>query len=288
MKIGALEAGGTKMVCAVGNEKGQVEDRVSIPTATPRETIPRLTAYFENKGIDALGIACFGPVCLDRTKEKYGSITSTPKLPWRDFPFAETMKKVLRCPVGFDTDVNASVLGEVTYGCGRGLENVCYLTVGTGIGLGVWTEGKLLHGNQHPEAGHLKIRRHPADSYRGHCPYHGDCLEGLASGPALAERWGMPAERLSDKEEVWDMEAYYLAQAVSSYILILAPQKIILGGGVLHQESLLPKIRKYVRKEINGYLQTEEMSDLGNYIVKYSLGDNQGILGCLELGKRAR
>lgn len=286
MRIGALEAGGTKMVCAVGNEKGEIFDRISIPTKDPSETIPQIIEYFQLQQIEALGIGSFGPVCLDRKKPMYGYITSTPKTAWKNYPLVGTLKEALNCPVGFDTDVNASVLGEVTFGCGKGLNHVCYLTVGTGIGLGIWSAGELLHGNQHPEAGHIKIRRHPKDTYQGRCPYHKDCLEGLACGPAIEERWGKPAVELSDCPEAWDIEAYYLAQAICAYILLLAPQKVILGGGVMHQESLLPRIRSYVKEELNGYLATEEMADLDHYIVPYSLQDNQGILGCIELGKR--
>lgn len=286
MRIGAFEVGGTKMVCAVGNEKGEIFDKIMIPTTEPEKTISKVIAYFKGQQLEALGIGSFGPVCLDRNNDMYGYITSTPKVSWRNYPIVDTMKKALDCSVGFDTDVNASVLGEVTFGCGKGLDHVCYFTVGTGIGLGIWSGGKLLHGNLHPEIGHIKVRRHPFDTYQGHCPYHDDCLEGLAAGPAIEERWGKPAKELTENPEVWEMEAYYLAQAICNCILILAPQKIILGGGVMHQESLFPEIRKYVKKELNGYLSTKELSDIDNYIVKYSLQDNQGILGCLELGRR--
>lgn len=286
MKIGAFEVGGTKMVCAVGNENGEIFDRITIPTTEPEETISKVIEYFKGQQLEALGIGSFGPVCLDKKNDMYGYITSTPKIPWRNYPLVDTMKKALNCSVGFDTDVNASVLGEVTFGCGKGLAHVCYITVGTGIGLGIWSGGDLLHGNLHPEIGHIKIRRHPLDTYQGHCPYHKDCLEGLAAGPAIEERWGKPAKELTENSEVWEIEAYYLAQAICNCILILAPQKIILGGGVMHQDSLLPQIRRHVKEMLNGYLTTQELSDMDNYIVKYSLQDNQGILGCLELGRR--
>ena len=287
MKIGAIEAGGTKMVCAIGNENGEIFDRISIPTTTPEETIPKMISYFEKEKIDALGIGCFGPICLDKSDEKYGYITSTPKKAWRDYDIVGVFKDALKCPVGFDTDVNASVLGEVSFGCAKGLKNVIYLTIGTGIGLGVWSEGKLLHRNLHPEAGHIKIRRHYNDTYKGKCPFHGDCFEGMAAGPAIEERYGVKADKLSDRDDVWELEAYYIAQALCSYILILAPEKIILGGGVSHQKQLLPLIRKYVAKELAGYICTKQIRNLDDYIVSYSLSDNQGIMGCLELGKQA-
>lgn len=287
MIIGALEAGGTKMVCAVGDETGKIYKRISIPTKDPDTTLREILIFFKSEKIECLGIGCFGPICLDRDSKKYGYITSTPKEEWRDVDIYGSLKNALNVPVGFDTDVNASVLGEVKYGAGKGLKNVCYLTVGTGIGMGIWSEGKLLHGNLHPEAGHIKIRKRADDTYAGKCPYHKDCFEGLAAGPAIEERFGIKASELSDRDDVWNLIGFYIAQALCSYILILAPQKIILGGGVMHQEKLLPYIRKYVREELAGYINTEEMNNLDDYIVPFSLNDNQGILGCFELAKIA-
>lgn len=287
MRIGALEAGGTKMVCAIGDEKGKISEQVSIPTQTPESTMPQLIDYFQQREIEALGIGCFGPICPDKEAEMYGYITSTPKKAWRNYNIVGAFEEALGCPVGFDTDVNGSVLGEVTFGCARGLDNVLYLTVGTGIGAGIWSQGKLLHGNLHPEAGHIFLQRHSADTYAGNCPYHGDCFEGLAAGPAIEKRYGAKAYELADREEVWDLEAYYIAQALCNYILILAPQKIILGGGVMHQTQLFDRIRKQVFERMAGYLDTAQMRDLEHYIVPASLQDNQGIMGCLELGRRA-
>lgn len=286
MRIGALEAGGTKMVLAVGDENGNIFEKISIPTRRPEVTVPEMIAYFEERKIDALGIACFGPVCLDRDNVKYGFITSTPKLEWRDCDIVGAFKEALNIPVGFDTDVNGSCLGEVTFGAAKGLKNVIYLTVGTGIGAGIFSEGKLLHGNLHPEAGHILVRRHPDDKYEGRCPYHKDCFEGMASGPAMEERWKESAKTIEDKK-AWDMEGYYIAQALSMYILTLAPERIILGGGVMHREELFPIVRKYVKELINGYVITPQMNDLEHYIVPASLNDEQGIKGCLVLGKNA-
>lgn len=287
MRLGALEAGGTKMVCAIGDEKGNIEERVSIPTKTPEETIPLLIDFFKQRNIDALGIGCFGPLELNKKAEKYGYITTTTKLAWRNFDFLGSMKKALQCPVGFDTDVNGSVLGEVTFGQAKGKSCALYLTIGTGIGAGIYIEGKLLHGMLHPEAGHVLITRRETDTYGGKCPYHKNCLEGLAAGPAIEGRYGKKAVDLAEEEDVWDLEADYIAQALTGYILTLSPEIIILGGGVMHQTQLFPLIRKKVTEYLGGYVNTEELSDMEHYIVPASLHDDQGIMGCLELGRKA-
>lgn len=287
MKLGALEAGGTKMVCAVGDETGRIFDRKVIPTADPETTIPAIVNYFMDKDLDALGIACFGPIQLDHHAPDYGHITTTPKLAWRNFDMVGAFARTLGCPIGFDTDVNGAVLGEVTFGQARGKKSVVYLTVGTGIGGGVCIEGKLLHGMLHPEMGHVLLRRNPGDTYAGHCPYHQDCLEGLACGPAIEERWGAKGDALANRPEVWELEADYLAQALTSYILTLSPDMIILGGGVMHQTQLFPLVRKKVAELLAGYIQTPQLEDLDHHIVPASLNEDQGILGCLELACRA-
>lgn len=287
MRIGALEAGGTKMVCAIGNEKGEIFEKISIPTKTPETTMPEMIQWFKAKKIEALGIGCFGPIDPDKDSPTYGYITSTPKLAWKDYNIVRAFEECLCCPVGFDTDVNGSALGEVTFGQAKGKKNIVYLTVGTGVGAGVYAEGKLLHGMLHPEAGHILMRRREDDHYEGKCPYHKTCLEGLAAGPAIEERWGKKGIELQDRDEVWDLEAYYLAQALTDYILILAPQLIILGGGVMHQEQLFTRIRSYVKEMLNGYIKTKELEDIDHYIVPASLHDDQGIMGALELGRRA-
>lgn len=286
MKIGALEAGGTKMVCAIGNEKGEIWDRISIPTESPDITMPKIISYFKEHSIEALGVGCFGPIDLNENSETYGYITSTPKLDWRNYNILGELRKNLEVPIGFDTDVNASALGEVTFGCGKGLENVIYITVGTGVGVGIYINGQLLHGMVHPEAGHILLSKREDDPYTGKCPYHKSCLEGLAAGPAIEERWGDKAINLADRPEVWDLEAYYLAQAIVNYILTLSPNKIILGGGVMHQKQLFPLIRKYVKELLAGYINSKELEDIKNYILPASLNDNQGIMGCLELGRQ--
>lgn len=283
MLFGALEAGGTKMVCAIGNENGEILEQKSIPTTTPEETMPAILEYFKDKEIASIGIACFGPIDLNKNSETYGYITSTPKIPWRNYNIVGAVKDALKIPVGFDTDVNGSLLGEVTWGCAKGLTDAVYFTIGTGVGAGIMTNGKMLHGMLHPEAGHVKMVPRSGDTYKGKCPYHGTCFEGMAAGPAIEERWGAKAVQLADREEVWDLESYYIAQALMGIVLTRSPQKIILGGGVMHQKQLFSMIREKMLKELNGYIQAKELADIDNYIVPASLNDDQGIMGCIKL-----
>lgn len=285
---GSLEAGGTKMICAIGDGQGNILERVSIPTLEPENTMPAILDFFKSRNISALGIGCFGPVDLDKGSPTYGYITTTPKLAWKHYDIVGSCRRELGVPVGFDTDVNASALGEATWGCTKELENSIYITVGTGIGVGVIINGKPYHGMLHPEGGHIFLARHPKDPMeRGVCPYHALCLEGLASGPSIAERWGKPGVELADRKEVWELEAFYLAQAICSYIFILSPERIIVGGGVSHQEQIMPMIRSEVERQMGGYIQAKGMLDLDNYIVLPSLNDNQGILGGLKLAMDA-
>ena len=206
--------------------------------------MPPIIEYFKAKDIAALGIACFGPIDLHKDSETYGYITSTPKPGWAFYDIVGALQKELNIPIGFDTDVNGSLLGEMTWGCAKSLTDAVYLTIGTGVGAGVMTNGKMLHGMLHPEAGHILLKIREDDNYKGHCPFHGNCLEGMAAGPAIAERWGKPGAELTDRPEVWDLEAYYIAQALVDYIMVLSPQKIILGGGVMHQESLFSLVQQ--------------------------------------------
>lgn len=283
MRLGALEAGGTKMVCAIGDETGKIFEQISIPTETPEITMPKLIEYFREKEVEALGIGCFGPIDPDKNSPTYGYITSTPKVAWRNYNIVGAFKEALNIPIGFDTDVNGSCLGEVTWGALKGLDSGIYITIGTGVGVGVYSGGKLLHNMLHPEAGHILLAKHPEDKYKGKCPYHGCCFEGLAAGPAIEDRWGKSAKELGDNALVWEMEAYYIAQALMTYILTLSPRRIILGGGVMHQLQLFPLIRKNVKEMLNDYIQTKELEDLDTYIVPAGLNDNQGIMGCLQL-----
>lgn len=286
MIFGALEAGGTKMVMAIANENGEIIEQKSIPTETPAITIERIIRYFQDKYIDALGIGSFGPINLDRNSEKYGFITSTPKLEWANYDLVGNLKRALNVPIGFDTDVNASVLGEATWGCLKGLPSGIYITIGTGVGVGIYENNQLLHGMLHPEGGHILLSKHPEDSFEGVCPYHPNCFESLASGPSIEKRWGRKAYELKEHDEAWELEAYYIAQGLVNFILTLAPYKIVLGGGVMQQEQLFPLIRKEVVRLINGYIQSPQYDDIDNYIVAASLDGNQGIMGCIQLAKQ--
>ena len=287
MIYGALEAGGTKMVCALGNEKGEISEQISIPTLKPVDTIPHIIDYFKDKKIEALGVASFGPVDLDPESPTYGYITTTPKDDWKNYDLVGTLKKALNVPIGFDTDVNGSLLGEVTFGDSKGLSDVVYITIGTGVGGGILSGGKLVHGMLHPELGHMLIRPRHDDKYAGRCIFHHNCLEGMAAGPAIEDRWGASGKELAGRDEVWELEAYYIGQALVNLILTLSPKRIILGGGVMHQQQLFALIREEVRKALNGYLDTLELSNLDTYIVPASLNDDQGVMGCLKLADMA-
>ena len=285
MLIGGIEAGGTKMVCAVGDENGVVKDRTSFPTRQPEETFADMIAYYRNWDIQALGIGCFGPLDLNRQSRTYGYITKTPKPGWGNCDIVGAFKDALGVPVGFDTDVNGAVLGEVTWGAAKGLDSAIYITIGTGVGVGVYVNGGLLHGLVHPEGGHILLIRHPKDTYEGKCPFHKNCVEGLAAGPSIEARWGKKAAELADRDEVWEMEAYYIAQAITDYVLSYSPQKIILWGGVMHQEKLFGMVRKEVRNLLNGYVAHEMITDtIDQYIVPPALGEDPGIMGAIKLG----
>ncbi|MED3815865.1 ROK family protein [Priestia megaterium] len=288
MIFGAIEAGGTKFVCAVGDNNGQIFEKVQFPTTTPEETMEQVIEFFSRFNLRAIGSGSFGPCDVNSESITYGYITSTPKLSWRGYPILKTLEESFNIPIGFSTDVNAAALGEVTFGAAKGLDSCLYITVGTGIGAGAVLGGKLLQGLSHPEMGHVVVRRHSNDTYPGKCPYHRDCLEGLAAGPAIEERWGKTGIELVNRPEVWEMESYYLAQALVHYILILSPKKIILGGGVMKQKQLFPLIYRDVKKLLNKYIEIPQLSDeIEKYIVPAGLGDLSGITGALLLGRKA-
>jgi fructokinase len=282
--LGAIEAGGTKFVCAVGNETGHIVERIQIPTTVPGDTMPRVIDFFKKYDVKAIGIGSFGPLDVNRESPTYGNITTTPKPGWRDYPFVKTLEAAFSVPIGFNTDVNAAALAEATFGAAKGLDSCLYITVGTGIGAGAIVQGKLLQGISHPEMGHILVRRHPNDEYKGKCPYHSDCLEGLAAGPAIEERWGAKAASLANRSEVWELEGYYIAQALMQYILVLSPKKIILGGGVMKQKKVFAFIYQYLQQYLNDYIVLPELSD---YIVSPGLGDHAGIIGALILAHQA-
>lgn len=288
--FGAIEAGGTKFVCGVGSGPDDLKT-VVIPTTSPEETLARCLGFFaqEGHGIAALGIGSFGPVDLHPGSPNWGYITSTPKAGWQNTDLAGAFSRALQVPIGFDTDVNAAALAEARWGAAKDLRSCVYLTVGTGIGGGVVADGRLLHGMVHPEMGHIRIPHDwSLDPFPGTCPFHGDCLEGLASGPAIQARWGQAAETLPPHHPAWKLEARYLALAVANFVFTLSPQRVILGGGVMHQPLLFPLIQAELRSILNGYIQAPQvLEDMERYVVPPGLAGRSGILGALALAQRA-
>jgi fructokinase len=289
MRYGGIEVGGTKIVCAVGTSPTDLQAELRFPTTLPGETIAQAIAFFRQYQLAAIGIGSFGPVSLDRNAQDYGSITTTPKPGWAHTDLVGPFGRALGVPIGFDTDVNAAALGEWRWGAGQGLDTFLYLTVGTGIGGGGISNGRLIHGLLHPEMGHILLPHdRQADPFMGICPYHGDCLEGLASGPALKARWGAPAESLPPDHPAWILEAHYLALACVTFVCTFSPQRIILGGGVMSQDHLFPLIRQDVQSLLNGYIQSPAiLQQIDSYIVPPVLGSRVGVLGALALAEQA-
>jgi fructokinase len=283
---GGIEAGGTKFICAVGTGPRDLISIESIPTTTPAQTIELVTKFFQGyKGITSIGIGSFGPVDLNPNSPTYGYITTTPKQGWAYTDLIGKIGRALKLPIGFDTDVNAAGLGEYYWGIAQGLNNFIYLTIGTGIGGGGMVNGKLIHGLIHPEMGHIRIPHDSqVDPYLGHCPFHGDCFEGLACGPALEQRWGQRGETLPSNHPAWALEAHYLALAVTNFIFTLSPQRVILGGGIMEQNQLFPMIRKNIQKMLNGYIQANDiLKEIDSYIVPPGLGNQAGVMGAIAL-----
>ncbi len=281
--IGAVEAGGTKIVCATGTGPADLNE-IRFPTGLPETAVLQIIDFFrgeeESRGekIAAIGIGTFGPADVDRDSATWGYITNTPKENWKNTDLAGPLKEEFGVPVAFETDVNAAAVGEGKWGAAVGLHSYVYFTIGTGIGGGAVSNGRLIHGQGHPEMGHLRLPRDPAlDPFQGTCPFHGDCFEGLASGPAIGERWGRDADQLPPDHEAWPLQARYLALAALDTTVMLAPQQIIFGGGVMEQEQLFPMVRGILAELLNDYVAAPE-------IVPPGLGNKAGILGALALG----
>lgn len=292
--FGGIEAGGSKFVCAVGDASGKVEKKIIIPTASPDETMPQVIKFFQsihlNTPLAAIGIATFGPVDLDEKSPTYGYITTPPKLGWGHFDILGTVKKAFKLPIGFDTDVNGAAIGEYRWGAARGLDTFIYVTVGTGIGAGIMCSGKLVHGLIHPEMGHMFIPQDKArDNFDGVCPFHSNCLEGLASGPSMQKRWGVRAALdLPPNHPGWDLEAEYLARAFANCVLVMSPQRIIVGGGVMKRKDIFAKIGAKMQVMLNGYIKHEKiLNKVDEYIVPPELGDQAGICGAMALAEKA-
>ena len=289
MRLGTLEAGGTKMVLSVGNENNELLEQTSIPTETPAKTIPAMVEWFKSKDIIALGIGSFGPVDLNPKSQTYGYITSTPKQGWTNQPLLPTLQESLHVPAMIDTDVNVAALAEWKLGAAKGLNSCLYVTIGTGVGAGLVVEGHLVHGLLHPEMGHMLLQPAKNDpTPDGFCPFHKGCLEGLASGPAIEKRWGRKAYELPQDHEAWELEGWYLAQMCVNAICTLSPEKIILGGGVMQQKHLFPMIRKKTQELLNGYIRHQAILEkIDAYITEPGLGTRSGATGALLLAKQA-
>lgn len=292
--VGGIEAGGTKFVCAVGSGPDDIRAETRFPTTTPAETIGRAVAFFraqeaEHGPLAAIGVAAFGPLDPNPNSATYGFITSTPKPHWANANFVGALREVFDAPVGFDTDVNGAALGEWRWGAAQGLENFIYLTIGTGVGGGGMVNGRLMHGLVHPEMGHIALPHDwEQDPYPGRCPYHGDCLEGMAAGPALEARWGVKGQELGPDHPAWELEAHYLALALRTFICTLSPERIVLGGGVMEQPQLFPLVRQKTLAYLNSYVQHPAiLEQIEQYITPPGLGNRAGVLGAFALGQRA-
>lgn len=295
MLIGGIEAGGTKFVCSVGTGPDDLGEEVRFPTTTPEETLAHSVTFFQEQEakhgpLAAIGVAAFGPLDPDPTSPTFGHITTTPKPGWANADFVGTLRANFDVPIGFDTDVNGAALGEGKWGAARGLHTFIYLTIGTGIGGGAMIHGRLLHGLVHPEMGHIRLSHdRQKDPYAGHCPYHGDCLEGMAAGPAVEERWGKKGQELDLDHPAWDLEASYLAQALQTFILSFSPQRIIMGGGVMDVPGLIEQVRIKTQAYLNDYVRHPAITeDIEHYIVHPGLGNKAGVLGAIALGMDAR
>lgn len=292
--FGGIEAGGTKFVCAVGSGPEDVRSEVRIPTTTPAETLAEVIAFFRQQidshgALAAIGIGSFGPVEVSPTSLKFGWFLNTPKPGWQQVAFAPVLAQEFGLPIGFDTDVNAAALGEYRWGNAQGLDTFIYLTVGTGIGGGGLVGGRPIHGLLHPEMGHILIPHDlSGDPFPGICPYHRDCLEGLASGVALESRWQQKAADLPADHPAWALEAHYLATGLINFIHVISPERIILGGGVMEQAQLFPLIRSEVRERLSPYLEIPKiMTNIEDYIVPPKLGNRAGMMGAFALAQQA-
>lgn len=286
---GGVEAGGTKFVCMIGSGPDDLRAEARFPTTTPEETLGKVIEFFQQESrttpVDAIGVSSFGPVDLNPESPTYGYITTTPKPGWANADVVGRLENALHLPVAFDTDVNGAALGEHWWGAGKGADPCLYLTLGTGVGGGGIVNGKPIHGLVHPEMGHIRLAHNlQTDPFTGVCPYHGDCFEGLASGTAMNQRWGQRAETLPADHPAWELEAHYIAQALSVLICTLSPQKIILGGGVMQNLALFPQIRRQVQQLLNGYVQSPAiLQGIDTYIVPPGLGNRAGGLGSIAL-----
>ncbi len=283
--IAGIELGGTKTVVATGSPDGTVIEECRFPTTTPDETFQRAIDWLMERGTpDAIGVAAFGPVGVVPGRAEYGKLLATPKPGWAHFPIVGTLLAAFPAArIALETDVNAAALAEACLGAARGLDDMAYITIGTGIGAGILSGGRLIHGALHPEFGHFKAPRAPGDDFAGVCPFHGDCLEGLASGPSMAARWGKPAAEFAGDHPAWNIEAWYLAHGVLALLAIASPARVIIGGGVSQASGFHAKTEALLNSIAGGYFSPLSTTP---YIVPPLLGQQAGIKGALLLTGR--
>lgn len=292
--FGGIEAGGTKFVCVVADEGKNILAETRFPTTNPGETLGRVIEFFRQQNrelpepISAFGVACFGPIDPNPSSPMFGYITTTPKPGWINTPVVAPLRDSFGVPVAIDTDVNAAAVGEGKWGAAIGLDDYLYFTIGTGIGGGGVFNGKALHGLVHPEMGHIRLPHDwERDPYAGFCPYHGDCFEGLAAGPALLGRWKQPGDSLPVDHPAWALEAHYIALAMQNMVCTLSPRKIILGGGVMQQPQLFPMVRAETLELLHGYVQSPDILEhIDDFIVAPGLGSRAGVLGAIALAQQ--
>ncbi|HEX9389566.1 MAG TPA: ROK family protein [Anaerolineales bacterium] len=286
---GGIEAGGTKFVCVVASGPGQIVDEIRYMTTTPKETLGKAIQFFHpfvaSGQISAIGVGAFGPLDSNPQSPTYGFVTATPKPGWSNTNVLGTLRQALRTNIAFDMDVNTAALGEYLWGASKGCDPSLYLTIGTGIGGGYIVNGRPLIGLLSLEMGHVLIpHSRELDPFPGSCPFHGDCFEGLASGPAIQKRLGVTGAVVPEDDAFWDIEADYIAAALMNYILTLSPKKIILGGGVMQRDFLFPKIQRRVLELLNGYVSSKKiLEEIEDYIVAPGLGNQSGSLGAIAL-----
>lgn len=283
--LGSIEAGGTKINCAIGHDDGTIVKQIQLATTSPAENVEQIVAFFQENQVEAIGIGCFGPVNVDKNSPDYGSLLDTPKREWCYYPFLNTLKSRLQVPITLHSDVTVSALGETILGGGKDDDLVLYVTIGTGIGGGIIINNQLQDSPRHPEMGHVTIQRVDGDHIESVCPFHENCFEGLASGPAIEKRWGKKGIELEASHPAWEMEADYIAQGLLQMIVVLAPDRVIIGGGVMKKDQLLDKVQKKVKVKLNGYEYYNRLKNMNQLIITPTLGDDAGLIGGLLLAK---
>lgn len=282
--LAAVEAGGTKFRAAVVADDLTIVDQVRIATSHPIETLEAVLDFFARQpAVASLGIASFGPLIVDPTAPEYGSLAKTPKPDWSGAPLLRRLRDGLAVPAEIQTDVEAAAVAEYELGAGQGSRRVAYVTVGTGIGVGVAIDGVPFRGRDHLELGHIPIRRVPGDSFLGLCPFHGECLEGMASGPAVAKRWGVDPASLDEGHEAWELEADYLGQLSQVIVYAFSPDRILFSGGVGATNHLAPRIAASTQRQLAGY--SVSLSGNPDLIATAALGNDAGLLGAALLAR---